>query len=142
MPFVEQPIKISWVFEFHFPLAKSKTKSLTWDGFKNRKKSVVSHLGVSHISILPTLSLTWTLMGGRVNLFDAKSNHKFFWKVKLFLTLKQIQVPNKSKNKQTASFFINTVAQTWSIFDILHFANIYFCESALWKLLVRIYFCE
>ena len=70
-------------------------------------------------------------MGGRVNLFEAKSNYKLFGKVKLFLTLKQIQVSNKSKNKQTASFLLNTLAQTWSIFDILHFANIYFCESAL-----------
>ena len=46
-------------------------------------RNYFSILGVSHISIFPTLSITWSLMGGEIILYDAKKRnlkYQFFEK--------------------------------------------------------------
>ena len=109
---------------------------------------------VSHTLILPTHTGIWTLMCGWVSLCDVKKvNSK--QNIHDAVNQNKYKFLTRVKDIQTTSFFINTtLAQTLStlrkflrrlIFTrqkISHFANIYFRESALWKLFARIYFCE
>ena len=108
---------------------------------------------VSHTLILPTHTGIWTLMCGWVGLCDVKKvNSK--QNIHDAVNQNKYKFLTRVKDIQTTSFFINTLAQTLStlrkflrrlIFTrpkISHFANIYFRESALWKLFARIYFCE
>ena len=113
---MEQPTKISWIFEFYFPLARSKTESLTWDWFKNLKESgCVSFKGQSHIDSSHSQH-QWTLVAGRVNLFDAKSKYQFFEKQKYSWTLKiktNASFQQKPKTNKILPFFFFFQCKLW-----------------------------